>query len=92
MDKLSKLVLFWVSNDYETVNTIQENISEDFGSDLSPDKINDVLNSLYQKELVGCFEYDKANGRFIIKNDATSLSEDTWWLVTDKGKEVLMNK
>lgn len=90
MDKYHLTVLFWVSHDYETVDTIIGNVSEDLDSKITESELFGVLSELRSSSLVQAYKYGGAESGYAIESspDKTQLA-DIWWLITSKGREAL---
>ena len=78
--------LVWVSMDYESIETIGNNVSEEIGFSVSDQEISESLLSLFTKGLVQAYRFDSEINQYVPQQpfgegDITEL----WWRATDSG-------
>lgn len=92
-DNLKRVILFWVSNDYEQVGTILKNVSDDINETVPTDELWKILVELKSIELVDSFVYDRGSKDFVaVSHPEESKADDIWWLISKKGKELLLDE
>lgn len=90
LTKLEKAVLFWVSMDYETLETIIGNVSHDACQKISSNELHSVLQNLHAKGLVESYAYSAQDSKYVLQTPVGQYPQnEIWWYVTSKGKELL---
>lgn len=93
LQKLEEISLYWVSMDYETIDTIIKNVSDDFGDKISVDQLHNALVTLRTKGLVESYLFSAQHQRYVPQEPIGSYPQtDIWWYVTDKGKHMLLGE
>ena len=93
VDSLTELeftVLGWVGNDYESLNTIDKNVIDDMGREVSLVELHDTLVALQSYGLVNSYKYDVAATRYnICPIDPNEATDQYWWLANPDGLRCL---
>ena len=91
LTKIEVIALEWVSMDYESIPTILENVVSDLGSPVTELELFEVLSSLREKGVIESYSYAKKQNSFIPKSPDANSINDTWWLVTCSGLNLIKN-
>jgi hypothetical protein len=85
-------VLGWVMDDYESLDTITEDIRREFGSSVEETEILEALISLVKKCFVQPYIFDQENSRYR-KIEPIQLKEHTglWFCATQSGRDFYVN-
>jgi hypothetical protein len=92
LNKLEMTSLYWVSMDYETLETIVGNVSNDYGKIITKELLHKVLVGLRLKGLVESYMYSPANEKYVPQAPVGEYPQkDLWWFTTKKGEQELKN-
>ncbi len=92
LNKLEMTSLYWVSMDYETLETILGNVSSDYGKSISKEILHKVLLGLRSKGLVESFMYSQTHEKYVSQAPVGEYpQEDIWWFTTKSGEHELKN-
>lgn len=81
LTKLEQVTLEWVSHDYENVDSIITNISEDMGAEVATADLFLTLIKLHRKNLVSAYLYDPAIQAYSLTSSPENEKIDNvWWL------------
>jgi hypothetical protein len=90
LTKIEKVVLYWVSMDYETLETIIGNVSHDADQKINSNELHNILQNLRLKGLVESYAYSTQENKYVIQAPVGQYPQnDIWWYVTSEGKELL---
>ena len=91
LTKLEKVVLFWVSMDHETLETIIGNVSHDANKEINSNELHNILQNLRLKGLVESYAYSTQDSKYVIQAPVGQYPQnDIWWYATSEGKELLL--
>ena len=92
LNKLEMTSLYWVSMDYETLETILGNVSSDYGQSISKEILHKVLVGLRSKGLVESSMYSPAHEKYVPQEPVGEYpQEDIWWFTTKNGEKEVKN-
>ncbi len=90
LEKLEKIVLWWVSMDREALDTIVGNVSSDYGATISKRELHQILLKLNSEGLVESFAFSQQEQKYISQAPVGVFpQEDIWWYVTKQGQQTL---
>lgn len=89
LSEFEQYVLGWVSDDYESLQSIQANIRADFPGLGSEMKILDSLLKLERHGLVRAYLYNRTSESYVIVEQPSKIADplSLWFLATDSGRE-----
>jgi hypothetical protein len=87
---LELTILGWVTSDFASLKTIDENVSTEVGRRISHEEIHATLLKLSTRGLVDAYLYDDAETKYEQSRVSTDESiENYWWLASIEGQHVL---
>lgn len=64
IEDVELIVLGWVGNDYESLHTIERNVSDDIGRQVPHDGLHRTIEGLSDRGLVDSYPYHPAIGNY----------------------------
>ena len=86
---IERAILEWVSLDYESALTIEQNVSEDIGQKVTCSEIEEALTDLEGQGLVAQYRYHETRQVFEKCQGETFQNLSSWWYITAKGRHVV---
>ena len=82
--QLKSIILTSIANDFESINSIVEQMNLEYGSDINEDSIFHTLEYLVRNGLAE--RYELVSDEYIISTAYDFKKEDSyWWTISDKG-------
>ena len=90
LQKLKKVVLFWVSMDYESIESILQNVINDYDADVKPDELHKTLLELRSMGLIESYAYSTHDQEYIPQVKVSNKpGKEIWWYITTRGKKII---
>ena len=90
LGRLEVASLYWVSMDYETLETVLANVSGDYGKSVPKESLYRVLVGLRSKGLVESYTYSPVHEKYVPQAPVGKYPQrDVWWLITEGGDQEL---
>ena len=85
LNEIQKSILKWITVNYESTNTIRQNVCDDLGRAISEESFSSALLGLHSTRFVTSYIYDNQTGKYIHLNEPDEhILNVMHWLATEK--------
>ena len=78
-----------VCDDYESLDSICEEVRRSSHGNVNLEEVADALRELAREDLIDAFEFDPRSNRYIAVHDCGGAVSGKWFLISAKGRTEL---